>query len=101
MLLNYRGVVYEYTPPAVTKASEGVARKYSGLNWLTQALSRFAKRQSEQEVKYRNAADRIEETAIHSIEEKARLSALRHELAVKNRQLSMHKRFATEVGLAA
>ncbi|OLP18162.1 hypothetical protein BST81_14190 [Leptolyngbya sp. 'hensonii'] len=101
MQLTYRGVVYDYNPPAVTVANDGVTRKYAGLTWLVQALRRFSKHETDLEVKYRGAADRASEKPIPSLEEKARLLVIQHHLSDRHRQLSMHSRVAAQLGIPA
>jgi hypothetical protein len=112
MKLSYRGISYEYNPPKVKTTQSGVAGKYRGLDWRFRNLDKPPVLQPSVNLKYRGVAyqtpgspavTRVEptKTPILSTQDKARSLMLSYHKSLQNRQESMLKRSAAELGSAA
>ncbi len=112
MKLSYRGISYEYNPPEVKTTQSGVAGKYRGLDWRFRNLDKSPVLQPSVNLKYRGVTYQTAGTpAVSSVEstktptlstqDKARSLMLNYHKALQNRQASMLKRSAAELGSAA
>lgn len=114
MQLQYRGVKYEYNPPAVEIEAAEVGGKYRGQTWRLQTLKRSSVQQTNQELKYRGASYRTGQPVIEpavpvegpesapiSIEALMRARAVQQHHALKHRHQLLWARAAAEVGLVA
>ena len=104
MKLKYRGVTYEYNPPAVETVEGEVGGKYRGLDWRFRNLKKPPIIQPSVNLTYRGVAYNnhpiaTEEEAAISVNEKARRLILGREKAANNRAFSMLYRLAQESGL--
>lgn len=111
MKLSYRGISYEYNPPEVKTTQSGVAGKYRGLDWRFRNLDKPPVLQPSANLKYRGVAYQTAGTStLSSVEptktptlstqDKARSLMIGYQKALQNRQESMLKRSAAELGLA-
>ena len=106
MKLNYRGVSYEYNPPAVAVDEGKIAGKFRGLDWRFHNHKKPMVLQPNANLTYRGVAYNnhpqtdVDNTATTSIKESARWLMLNKEKAAKNRAASMLSRAASEIGLA-
>jgi len=123
MELRYRGITYEYNPPAVEMGEVQVGGTYRGLEWRFRNLKKAPVMQTNVDLKYRGVAyhvgseakapEAVPETApvspvvaavasvAESVTEKARALMISRDRNVKNRQQAMLGRLAAEVGLTA
>lgn len=111
MKLTYRGVAYEYNPPAVETTLSEVGGKYRGLDWRFRNLKKPPMLQPRVDLTYRGvryshgtvptveSAETAQVPAL-STKEKARSLMLNHQRTLRNRQQAMLHRSAAEVGLA-
>ena len=106
MKLIYRGISYEYNPPVVETVEGKVGGKFRGLDWRFHNLKKPPVLQPPVNLTYRgvNYANRSTVTSEalptgQNIQEKARWLMLNREKAAKNRNDSMLRRSAHEVGL--
>lgn len=114
MQLKYRGVTYDYNPPAIEVTEEVVGGKYRGLDWRFRNLKKPPVQQPILDLKYRGVAYRTNVQAETvgttqsnvltpvlqlSTDQKARVLMLDHERESRNRQQTMLWRSAAEVGL--
>ena len=105
MKITYRGVSYDYNPPTVAVKESNVAGKFRGLDWRFHNLEKSPVLQPPVNLTYRGVAysnrpTNTSETAPVSVKEKSRWLILNRAKAVKNRNDSMLRRTAYEVGLA-
>ncbi|WP_019508848.1 DUF4278 domain-containing protein [Pleurocapsa sp. PCC 7319] len=107
MKLRYRGIEYDYNPPAVAVSEGEVAGKYRGLDWRFHNLEKPPTLQPRLNLTYRgvkysnqpvSAPTPKPETT--SVAERARWLAINQEKAARNRQASMLHRSSEEIGLA-
>ena len=106
MKLIYRGISYEYNPPVVETVEGQVGGKYRGLDWRFHNLKKSLLLQPPVNLTYRGVTYANRPTAApeavptgQNIQEKARWLMLNKEKAAKNRNDSMLRRSAHEVGL--
>lgn len=125
MKLTYRGVAYDYTPPAVETQVTGDAGHYRGVDIRFRTVKKAPVQQPTLDLVYRGVAyhtgNVVEEVAVapavtapapvaaepvaavaavlSSVEDKARTMLMGHHRSVKRRQQAMLGRLATEVGL--
>lgn len=115
MKLSYRGVTYDYNPPAVNTKngqSDGqVGGKYRGLDWRFRNLEEPPVLQPRVNLKYRGVSYQIggtqadksaetEKVAAGTTQAKARWLMLDRLRTLRNRQQTMLNRSAEEVGMA-
>ena len=112
MKLTYRGVSYEYNPPAIETSAAETVGKYRGLDWRFRNPQKLPVLQSNLELKYRGVAyntnpqaaatpTRVAEpvkTPVLSVSDRARSLMLHHIRAIENRQQTMLTRLAAELG---
>ncbi|MGF1458779.1 MAG: DUF4278 domain-containing protein [Leptolyngbyaceae cyanobacterium] len=116
MKLTYRGVDYDYTPPAVEFDQAAATGKYRGVDIRFRTVKKAPVHQPSLDLIYRGVAYRTGEAAATSeatpvvadapatlanIELKARTLLLGHNRNVKRRQQAMLTRLASDVGLDA
>lgn len=112
MKLTYRGIQYNYNPPTVETVERGVGGKYRGLDWRFRNLKKPPVLQPTANLKYRgvhyqtpgilaNTSVEPANTPVLSTQDKARSLMLDRHRSLRNRQLSMLNRSATEFGLSA
>ena len=106
MKLIYRGINYEYNPPVVETVEGKVGGRFRGLDWRFHNLKKPPVLQPPVNLTYRgvNYANRPTVTSEElptgqKVREKARWLMLNQEKAAKNRNDSMLRRSAREVGL--
>lgn len=115
MQLTYRGVRYDYTPPAVQSQESGVAGSYRGVDIRFRTIKKAPVQPATVDLIYRGVPYRSGEAAVTAAPsavpataaiaavavqaDKARLTMMKHHRAVKLRQQSMLGRLAAEVGL--
>ncbi len=116
MTLTYRGVNYEYTPPAVDMQPTEEVGQYRGLEWRFRNPKKVPVLQPNLNLMYRGVAYQTgaEESVAtpayrpapvavsskdHSIANMARSLMMSHHQWIKNRQQTLLSRTATEVGL--
>jgi hypothetical protein len=110
MKLTYRGVSYEYNPPAVETTPGEVGGKYRGLDWRFRNLKKPPVLQPRVNLTYRGVRYQTGEatapktaesatTPVLSTQDRARSLMLNKLRSLKNRQEAMLYRSATEVGL--
>lgn len=114
MKLTYRGVQYDYTPPAVAMKTTAEVGKYRGVDIRFRTVQRNPVQQPTLDLVYRGVAYQTGEAVPAStatvaspvasatpttVEGKARTMLLGHHRSVKRRQQAMLTRLATEVGL--
>ena len=107
MKLNYRGVSYEYNPPAVAVEEDRIAGKFRGLDWRFHNLKKPLVLQPSANLTYRGVAynnhsqDVVDQTpTATTVQASARWLMLKKEKAAKRRAASMLSRAAHQVGLA-
>ena len=107
MKLNYRGVSYEYNPPADAVEEDRIAGKFRGLDWRFHNLKKPLVLQPSANLTYRGVAynnhsqDVVDQTpAKTTVQASARWLMLKKEKAAKRRAASMLSRAAHQVGLA-
>ena len=107
MKLNYRGVSYDYNPPAVAIDEDKIAGKFRGLDWRFHNLKKPLVLQPGVNLTYRGVAyNNRPQTTVNkaqtatTVPESARWLMLNKEKAAKRRAASMLSRAAHEVGLA-
>ena len=110
MQLNYRGISYDYTPPAVENQRGEFSGRYRGLDWkFCNAPKRYTQ-QASLDLVYRGVAHNtagLEVTeptqvpVISPLVDRTRELMMKHQRSIKNRQQSMLTRLASEVGLPA
>ncbi|MEB3162155.1 MAG: DUF4278 domain-containing protein [Prochlorothrix sp.] len=116
MKMTYRGMTYDYTPPAVeTKKGELVGR-YRGLDWRFCGKAKSYVQQPSLDLVYRGAAYNTQQQpvaapenrptlapvpALTATSDRARQLVVNHQVAIKKRQQAMMTRLAAEVGLTA
>ena len=104
MKLIYRGTAYEYNPPVVETVEGEVGGKFHGLDWRFHNLKKPPVLQPPVNLTYRGVTYANRPTATgeltgQNIQEKARWLMLNREKAARNRNDSMLRRSAHEVGL--
>ncbi|MFZ9738474.1 MAG: DUF4278 domain-containing protein [Prochlorotrichaceae cyanobacterium] len=109
MQLTYRGVAYEYTPPAVETKEGELAGRYRGLDWKFCNPTKQYVQQPSLDLVYRgvayrtNAADGAAQTApnrpVSHVVDRSRELMISHQRAIKTRQQAMLTRLAAQVGL--
>lgn len=105
MKLYYRGIAYEYNPPVVETVEGELGGKFQGLDWRFHNLKKSPVLQPPVNLTYRGVsyANRptvsSEAVSKPSIQEQARWSMLNQEKVAKNRNDSMLRRSAQELGL--
>ncbi len=104
MKITYRGISYEYNPPTVAVEEDAVAGKFRGLDWRFHNLKKPLVLQPPVNLTYRGVAysnrpTADQEVAPTSIREKSRWLILNRQKAAKNRNDSMLRRAAHELGL--
>ncbi|MDJ0573887.1 MAG: DUF4278 domain-containing protein [Xenococcaceae cyanobacterium MO_234.B1] len=105
MKITYRGVSYDYEPPTVAVQEGAVAGKFRGLDWRFHNLKKPLTLQPPVNLTYRGVAyfnrpTATQEATPASVNEKSRWLILNRAKAAKNRNDSMLRRTAYEVGLA-
>lgn len=114
MKMTYRGITYDYTPPAVeTKQGELVGR-YRGLDWRFCGAAKSYVQQPSLDLMYRGVAYNNQQQpvaapeadrapmpvpALSATADRARQLIVNHQVAIKKRQQAMMTRLAAEVGL--
>ncbi|MEM1309983.1 MAG: DUF4278 domain-containing protein [Cyanobacteria bacterium P01_C01_bin.70] len=110
MKLIYRGVEYNYTPPAVEMNPTADVGKYRGVDIRFRTVKHSAVQQPTLDLVYRGVAYRTSDSAAvkstgqataSNLELKARTLLIGHNRNVKRRQQAMLTRLASDVGLAA
>ena len=121
MKLTYRGISYDYTPPAVQANSTEEVGKFRGVDIRFRTVKKAPVQQSTLDLVYRGVpyqsgtpevvapvaispapvtvATETPSTEALSTEDKARLRMMNSHRSVKQRQQSMLSRLATEAGL--
>ena len=106
MKLTYRGISYEYNPPAVAVKEGQITGKFRGLDWRFHNLEKPLVLQPPVNLTYRGVAyknrpeaDLGKASKDTSVSEKARWLMLNKEKAAQRRTASMLRRTAHEVGL--
>lgn len=109
MQLTYRGVAYEYTPPAVETKEGELAGRYRGLDWKFCNPTKTYVQQPSLDLVYRGTAYRTQEEGTQSVKapvspvshvvDRSRELMLRHQRSIKTRQQAMLTRLASQVGL--
>ncbi|MDJ0573424.1 MAG: DUF4278 domain-containing protein [Pleurocapsa sp. MO_192.B19] len=106
MKLRYRGIEYDYNPPAVSLAEGEVGGKYRGLDWRFHNLNKPLLVQPRLNLTYRGVkysnqpvSTPTERPKTTSIAERARRLAIKREKANRNRQASLLHRTSEEIGL--
>ena len=111
MKLTYRGVSYEYNPPAVETSATETVGKYRGLDWRFRNPQKLPVLQSNLELKYRGIAYNTNpqtvaaptqvaeqvKTPVLSVSDRARSLMLHHSQAIENRQQVMLSRLTAEL----
>ena len=116
MKLNYRGVSYEYNPPAV-EFGKGDANQQQGLDWRFRNPKKALTLDSNLDLKYRGVAHRTNsdtgtlavapatneasQVSGSSTQDKARFLMMHHQRVIKNRQQTILSRSAAEAGLVS
>ncbi|MBE7381779.1 MAG: DUF4278 domain-containing protein [Leptolyngbya sp. SIO1E4] len=121
MKLAYRGVQYDYTPPAVEMSSSSDIGKYRGVDIRFRTVKKNSVQQPTLDLVYRGVSYHTGEAApqaasahrpstptvadvpaaLADLEFKARMMLTGHHRNVKRRQQTMLTRLAADVGLAA
>lgn len=117
MKLTYRGVQYDYTPPAVETKETSDVGIYRGVDIRFRTVAKSPVQQPTLDLMYRGVAYRTGDTAVETppvvapvaataiavqdVECKARAILMAHHGAVKRRQQAMLVRLAADVGLDA
>ncbi|WP_017301147.1 DUF4278 domain-containing protein [Nodosilinea nodulosa] len=120
MKLTYRGVSYDYNPPAVQASATDDVGKFRGVDIRFRTVKKAPVQQPTLDLVYRGVAyqtgaPEVQEApaaapavpafqavaADLSTEDKARMSMMNRHRSVKQRQQSMLARLATEAGLPA
>ncbi len=106
MKLTYRGISYEYNPLVVETVEDKVGGQFRGLDWRFHNLKKTPALQPPVNLTYRGVTYANRPTISseglptgQTIQGKARWLMLEQEKAVKNRNDSMLRRSAHEVGL--
>jgi hypothetical protein len=106
MKLRYRGVEYDYNPPAVTVQESEIGGKYRGLDWRFHNLKHPQVIQPSLNLTYRGVkysnqpvSAPTEKPKVTSVSERARWLATKQEKAEKNRQATLLHRTSEEIGL--
>jgi hypothetical protein len=112
MQLTYRGVAYEYTPPAIDVQEGQLAGRYRGLDWKFCNPTKSYVQQPSLDLVYRGVAYNThgEQPVAKPINVPAVVPALKvvdrsrelmmkHQRSIKKRQQVMLSRLATQVGL--
>lgn len=103
MKLTYRGQTYEYNPPVVEAQDTGlVGGKFRGLDWRFHNLKKAPILQPPVNLTYRGVSYKnnpvAEETKLQ-VKQKARWLMLNKEKSSRNRDASVSRRIAHEIGL--
>jgi len=115
MKLSYRGVEYDYTPPAVEIQTTENRGTYRGVDIRFRTVQKAPVQQPSLDLVYRGVAYRTGTAAapapvptptpvaaaVGTIEDHARTALMRHHQQVKRRQQALLSRSATEAGLPA
>ena len=103
MKITYRGIDYDYTPPAVETAETSEVGTYRGVDIRFRTVKKAPVQQPSLDLVYRGVAYHTGEAApaIAGLEDRARAMLLGHHRNVKRRQQAMLGRLANEVGLTA
>ncbi|MEY2977175.1 MAG: DUF4278 domain-containing protein [Prochlorotrichaceae cyanobacterium] len=112
MQLNYRGVAYEYVPPAIEMKEGNLAGRYRGLDWKFCNPAKTYVQQPNLDLVYRGVAYQTQEqqraveatpTPVASpalqLVDRSRQLLIKHQRAIKTRQQAMLTRLASQVGL--
>lgn len=114
MKLTYRGVTYDYTPPATQAETAPERGKYRGVDIRFRNPAKAAVHQPTLDLVYRGVAYKTGEaveqpeampaaqpaaSATGAVGDRARLAMMNHHSNVKRRQQTMLGRLAAEVGL--
>jgi hypothetical protein len=105
MKLCYRGVSYDYTPPAVETTQSELVGKYRGLDWRFNAVKKAPVQQTNLDLKYRGVAyntnaaktPTLSVSKKVSVSEKARQGMMNRQRSVMKRQQAMLTRLHAEV----
>ena len=118
MKLTYRGIQYDYNPPAVARNTTDAVGKYRGVDIRFRTVKKAPVQPATVDLVYRGVAYRTGEApaatvapqpvaapvaavaTVSGVENKARAILMGHHRSVKRRQQAMMGRLATEVGLA-
>ncbi|MGL5943791.1 MAG: DUF4278 domain-containing protein [Waterburya sp.] len=105
MKLRYRGIEYDYNPPAVTVQEGEIGGKYRGLDWRFHNLKHPLVIQPTLNLTYRGVkysnqpvSAPTERQKVTSVGERARWLAIKREKAAQNRQASLLHRTSEEIG---
>lgn len=105
MKLRYRGIEYDYNPPAVTVQEGEIGGKYRGLDWRFHNLKHPLVIQPNLNLTYRGVkysnqpvSAPTERQKVTSVSERARWLAIKREKAAQNRQASLLHRTLEEIG---
>ena len=111
MKLTYRGIAYDYNPPAVATVEDQATGTYRGVDIRFRNVKKGAVQQPTLDLVYRGVAYTtgaikapVAATPVAtsgSVVDKARLAMMKHHRTVKQRQQVMLGRLAYEVGLPA
>ncbi len=112
MQLRYRGLTYDYNPPAFATDNAETTGKYRGLDWRFRNAKKPLILDSNLEFTYRGVKYRKGEPAVQSAPQDAKVPAvsvanqaralmLDTNRAIKKRQQSMLSRLTREVGMEA
>jgi hypothetical protein len=108
MQLTYRGVAYEYTPPAVETKEGELAGRYRGLDWKFCNPTKTYVQQPSLDLMYRGVAYQTETEAATAqaatpaaspVIDRSRELMMHHQRSIKTRQQAMLTRLASQVGL--
>lgn len=106
MKLHYRGQDYEYNPPTVAVKESEIGGKYRGLDWRFHNPKKQLVLEPKLNLTYRGVrysnqpvSTPEEKRKATSVQERARLLAIKQEKATRNRHNSMLHRASSEIGL--
>lgn len=114
MKMTYRGISYDYTPPAVETKQGDLVGRYRGLDWRFCGGAKSYVQQPSLDLVYRGVAYNTQQKAVDAPEtdrtvapvpalaattDRARQLVVNHQVAIKKRQQAMMTRLAAEVGL--
>lgn len=100
MKLSYRGVSYDYNPPAVAATNSEASGKYRGQDWRFRNLKRSPVLQPTKQLVYRGVlynTGQAQNSGATPIKEQSRKLFLAREQHRSNRQQSMLSRAAAQI----
>ena len=105
MQLNYRGVSYEYTPPAVETSQGEFSGRYRGLDWRFCSTPKHYTQQPNVDLIYRGVSYQATNSdaalAGNPAVDRTRELIMKNQRSINNRQQSMLTRLGLKVGLSA